>query len=118
MAGNQGLEFVVTPKVTHVIFAQAMPRRIYTDGRAFADFIEADQAFAVGEPRESSATKQALQINDEVELLRTHPADAGEYLRPVLRFAPAFALEADNASEVGIAFNERGERGINPPENF
>jgi hypothetical protein len=33
MAGNQGLEFVVTPKVTHVIFVHAMPRRIYTDGR-------------------------------------------------------------------------------------
>ena len=35
MAGNQGLEFVVTPKVTHVIFVQAMPRRIYTDGRGW-----------------------------------------------------------------------------------
>jgi hypothetical protein len=33
MAGNQGLEFVVTPKATHVIFIQTMPRRIYTDGR-------------------------------------------------------------------------------------
>jgi hypothetical protein len=33
MAGDQGLEFVVTPKVTHVIFVHAMPRRIYTDGR-------------------------------------------------------------------------------------
>ncbi len=33
MAGNQGLEFVVTPKVTHVIFVHQMPRRIYTDGR-------------------------------------------------------------------------------------
>jgi hypothetical protein len=33
MAGNQGLEFVVTPKVTHVLFVQAVPRRIYTDGR-------------------------------------------------------------------------------------
>jgi hypothetical protein len=33
MAGNQGLEFVVTPKVTHVLFIQAVPRRIYTDGR-------------------------------------------------------------------------------------
>ena len=33
MAGNQGLEFVVTPKTTHVIFIQTMPRRIYTDGR-------------------------------------------------------------------------------------
>jgi hypothetical protein len=33
MAGNQGLEFVVTPKVTHVLFIQAVPRRIYTDAR-------------------------------------------------------------------------------------
>jgi hypothetical protein len=40
MAGNQGLEFLVTPKATHVIFVQAMPRRIYTDGRTWPDFIE------------------------------------------------------------------------------
>ncbi len=33
MAGNQGLEFVVTPKATHVLFVQAVPLRIYTDGR-------------------------------------------------------------------------------------
>jgi hypothetical protein len=33
MAGNQGLEFVVTPRATHVLFVQAVPRRIYTDGR-------------------------------------------------------------------------------------
>jgi hypothetical protein len=40
MAGSQGLEFVVTPKVTHVIFVQAMPRRIYTDGRAWPKDLE------------------------------------------------------------------------------
>ena len=40
MAGNQGLEFVVTPKVTHVIFVQAMPRRIYTDGRDWPTDVE------------------------------------------------------------------------------
>ena len=40
MAGNQGLEFVVTPKVTHVIFVQAMPRRIYTDGRGWPDNVD------------------------------------------------------------------------------
>jgi hypothetical protein len=40
MAGNQGLEFVVTPKVTHVIFVQAMPRRIYTDGRDWPKDVE------------------------------------------------------------------------------
>jgi hypothetical protein len=40
MAGNQGLEFVVTPKVTHVIFVQAMPRRIYTDGRDWPGNVE------------------------------------------------------------------------------
>src|SRR5215468_1136111 len=33
MAGNQGLEIVVTPKATHVIFVQTVPRWIYTDGR-------------------------------------------------------------------------------------
>ncbi len=37
MAGNQGLEFVVTPRVTHVLFIQAMPRRIYTDGRTWPE---------------------------------------------------------------------------------
>jgi hypothetical protein len=40
MAGNQGLEFVVTPKVTHVIFVHQMPRRIYTDGRDWPDNVE------------------------------------------------------------------------------
>jgi hypothetical protein len=40
MAGNQGLEFVVTPKVTHVIFIHAMPRRIYTDGRVWPNNAE------------------------------------------------------------------------------
>ena len=40
MAGNQGLEFVVTPKVTPVIFIQSMPRRIYTDGRDWPDNVD------------------------------------------------------------------------------
>jgi hypothetical protein len=37
LAGNQGFEFVVTPKTTHVVYVNAMPRRIYTDGRDFPD---------------------------------------------------------------------------------
>jgi hypothetical protein len=40
MGGNQGLEFVVTPKTTHVIFVDSMPRRIYTDGRAWPTHVE------------------------------------------------------------------------------
>ena len=44
MAGNQGIEFVVTPKVTHVLFLNAMPRRIYTDGRDWPANV--DPAFA------------------------------------------------------------------------
>jgi hypothetical protein len=40
MAGNQGLEFIVTPKVTHVIFVHQMPRRIYTDGRDWPESLE------------------------------------------------------------------------------
>jgi hypothetical protein len=40
MAGNQGLEFVVTPKVTHVIFSQDLPRRIHTDGRDWPEDVD------------------------------------------------------------------------------
>ncbi len=40
LAGNQGFEFVVTPKTTHVVYVNAMPRRIYTDGRDFPDDAE------------------------------------------------------------------------------
>jgi hypothetical protein len=36
----------------------------------------------------------------------------------VLRFAPAFALETDDAGQIRIACEERGEGGVNPPENF
>jgi hypothetical protein len=37
MSGNQGLEFVITPKITYVLFDNAMPRRIYTDGRGWPE---------------------------------------------------------------------------------
>ena len=40
MAGNIGLEFIVTPKTTHVVFMNSMPRRIYTDGRKWPDYEE------------------------------------------------------------------------------
>lgn len=40
MAGNIGFEFIVTPKTTHVVFLNSMPRRIYTDGRDWPDFEE------------------------------------------------------------------------------
>jgi hypothetical protein len=40
MGGNQGLEFIVTPKTTHVVFVDSMPRRIYTDGRKWPDHVE------------------------------------------------------------------------------
>jgi hypothetical protein len=43
MAGNQGLEFLVTPRATHIIFVHQMPRRIYTDGRAWPD--DADPSY-------------------------------------------------------------------------
>jgi len=83
--------------------------------RPFAHFVEADEKFSAGQPGKGSAAGEALQINDEVEVLVAEPADAAEHFRPVLRFGPAFALETDDADEVGIAFDERGERGINPP---
>ena len=34
------------------------------------------------------------------------------------RGCPALALKADDAGQIGIAFEQRRERGINPPENF
>src|ERR1700722_11893366 len=40
LAGNQGFEVVVTPKPPHVVYVNAMPRRIYTDGRDFPDDVE------------------------------------------------------------------------------
>ena len=85
---------------------------------AFADFIKADEEFSAREPGERAAAREALQINDEVKVLFAQPADAAEHFRPVRRFGPAFALEADDARQVGIAFEERGKAGINPPENL
>jgi hypothetical protein len=35
MTLNQAAEFVVTPNVTYVMFSNTLPRRIYTDGRAW-----------------------------------------------------------------------------------
>ena len=86
--------------------------------RAFTDFIEADEKLSVGEPGERAAAREALEINDPVEILFAHPAEAAEHLRPVARRRPALALEADDAGQIGIAFEERRESGINPPENF
>src|ERR1035437_4084247 len=84
----------------------------------FAGFVEADEKLSAREPRESATAEQALQINDEVEVLRAQPAEAAKHFRPVRRFGPAFALETDYASQIGIAFEQRCERRINPPENF
>lgn len=86
--------------------------------RAFADFVEADEEFSIGEPRERAAAREALEVNDPVEILRAHPAEAAEHFRPVTRRRPTLALEADDAGQIGIAIEERREVGINPPENF
>ena len=86
--------------------------------RAFADFVEADEKFPVGEPGERAAAREALEVNHPVEILFAHPADAAKHFRPVPRLAPAPALKADDAGQIGVAFEEWREVGINPPENF
>jgi hypothetical protein len=49
MTANQGMEFVITPTVTYVMFTANMPRRIYTDGRAFpADEEPAFAGYSIG----------------------------------------------------------------------
>ena len=82
---------------------------IVKTARAFADFIEADEKFSACEPRKRATAREALQINDEIELLRAQPADAAKHFRPVLRARPAFALEADEAGQIRIAGDERRE---------
>src|ERR1019366_5968494 len=56
---------------------------IVKSARAFADFVQADEKFPVGEPGERAAAGEALQINHEIEMLVAHPADAAEHFRPV-----------------------------------
>ena len=75
--------------------------------RAFADFIQTDEKFSAGEPCEDPAAQQALEVNDQVEMLRAQPPDAVEHFRPVRWFAPPLALEADDAREIGIACEQR-----------
>ena len=77
--------------------------------RAFADFIEADEEFSTGEPREGAASREALQVNHEIKILFAQPTDAAKHFRPVLRARPAFALEADEAGQIRIAGDERRE---------
>jgi len=85
---------------------------------AFANFIKADEEFSPREPRERPAACEALQIDDEIKILPAQPADAAEHFRPVLRFAPTFAFKTNHTSEVGITFEQRCERRVNPPKNF
>ena len=86
--------------------------------RAFADFVQADEKFPVGEPGERAAAREALEVNHQIEILFAQPADAAEHFRPVPGRRPALAFKADDAGQVGIAFEQRARGGINPPENF
>ena len=86
--------------------------------RTFADFVEADEEFSIGEPCERAAAREALEVNDPVEILRPHPADAAKHFRPVTRRRPAPAFKADDAGQIAVAFEERRELRINPPKNF
>lgn len=86
--------------------------------RAFAHFIQTDEQSAVGEPGKGGTAGQALEVNDPVEFLRARPADAAEHFGPEPGFGPAFAFKEDEAGQIGIAFNERGEGRVNPPVDF
>ena len=91
---------------------------IVETARAFADFVEADEGFAIGEPGKGAAAGEALEVDDEVEVLFAEPADAAEHFGPVAGFGPAFALEGDDPGEVGVVLQQRREGGINPPVNL
>ena len=86
--------------------------------RAFARFVETGEKFPVGEPREDAGAREALQIDDEIELVRAEPRDGAQHFRPVAWFAPAPAFKVDESGQVRIAFQQRRETGINPPEDL
>ena len=86
--------------------------------RAFADFVQTNEKLSIGEPGKSAAAGEALEVNDPVEILRAHPAEAVEHFRPVTRRGPASPLETHDAGQIRVVFEERREVGVNPPENF
>src|SRR5205085_872922 len=82
---------------------------------SFARFVQANGQAAVGKPREGAAARQALQIDDPVEGLFSHPADAAPEFRPVGGRSPPATLEMNHTSQIGIALEERREGRFNPP---
>ena len=84
----------------------------------FARFIETDQKFSAREPRERTAARETLQVDDKVELLGAQPADAADHLRPMRGARPAAAFEVHHVGQVGVALQEWRQTGIDPPENF
>ncbi len=91
---------------------------IVETARAFAGFVETHEKFPAREPGKRAAAGETLEIDHEVKLLGAQPADAADHFRPMRRACPAAAFEAHHVRQVGIALEQRGEAGINPPENF
>jgi len=57
MMAIQGVEFVVTPNITYVLFSDTLPRRIYTDGRAWPTDVEPSYAgYSIGKWLDSAGT--------------------------------------------------------------
>src|SRR5271154_860038 len=96
----------------------AWDRHIIKSARPLAGIIQPDQKILARQPAKDRAAQQTLQINDQVELLGAHPADAVDHFRPVKRMSPAPTFETDQSRQVRIAFQERGQRGVDPPENL
>src|SRR5207248_10889747 len=91
---------------------------IVESSRALAGFVQTDGKAAIGEPRESAAAKQPLQINYPIKSLGAHPAHTPKNLAPILWFSPTPAIEQNHSRQIGIALEQRREPGFNPPVNI
>ena len=97
------------------VVGQAGDGEVVKSAGTFADFVETNELPAVGEPGKNGAAGEALEVNDEVEILLAELADAAKHFGPVAGLSPAAAFEADDAGEVGVSFEEGGEGRVNPP---
>jgi hypothetical protein len=71
MSAVHSLEFVVTPKITYVLFGDSMPRRIYTDGRDWPkDFEPSFMGYSIGKWTEPDPNGRYRTLEVETRLLK------------------------------------------------
>jgi hypothetical protein len=86
--------------------------------RAFAPVLKADREPTVGQPGHDGASGQALQIDYPVKLPAANVAKTPAGFAPIAGRGPPPPVKRDNPRQVGIAFQQRSQSLVKPPENF